>query len=74
MVVLLDFAGEKGHQMFSFMLADNFWIVSHSDSNMERMPRDRQEEAGKLDLVPKLASLWWTSTHESEERCFCLIE
>ena len=33
----------------------------------EQMWKDLIEEAGKVDLEPKLASLWWTSTYASEE-------
>ena len=33
------------------------------------MLRDLIEEASRKDLVPKPASLWWTSTYDPEERC-----
>ena len=51
-----------------FMWADNFWIMSHSQENLEEMLRDLIAEASRWDLVPKPASLWWTSTYDSEER------
>ena len=59
---------EGRHQICSFVWADNFWIVSHSKENLEQMQRDFFEEADKWDLVPKPASLWWTSTCYSEEK------
>ena len=62
MGVLLDLEGERAHQMCSFMWVDNFWIMSHSKSNLEQMLRDLMEEAEKWDLAPK------RSTHEPEER------
>ena len=66
--LLLDFKGEKAHQICSFMWAYHFWIMSHSKTNLEQMLRDLIEEAEKWDLAPKLAILWWTSTHEEEVR------
>ena len=60
---------EKVHQMCSFMWADNFWMLSHSQRNLEQMLRDLIEEAGRWDLTPKPARLWWTSTCDSEEKC-----
>ena len=50
------------------MLADNFWIMSHTNIHLEQMLRDLIQEAEKWDLAPKLASLWWTSTCEPEEK------
>ena len=44
------------HQICSFMRADNFWIMSHSKSELEQMLRDLIQEAEKLDLAPKLAN------------------
>ena len=52
------------HRLF---FVGNFWIMSHSKEHMEQMLRDLIEDANKLDLEPKPASLWWTSTHASEE-------
>ena len=49
------------------MWADNFWIMSHSISHLEQTLRDLIQEAEKWDLAPKPASLWWTSTYDSEE-------
>ena len=66
--VLLDIEGERAHQMCRFMWADNFGIMSHSKENMERMLRVLIEEASRWDLEPKPASLWWTSTHDAEEK------
>ena len=65
--ILMDFEGEIAHQLRSFMSAHNFWIMSHTKS-LEQMLRDLIEEANRWDLVPKPASLWWTSTYDSEER------
>ena len=73
MDVLLDFEGEKAHQICSFMCADNFWIMSHSKRNLEQLPRDLIEEVERCDLAPKLASLWWTTTYEDEERSEVLV-
>ena len=67
-VILLDMEGERAHQICSFVWADNFWIMSHSKENLEHMLRDLIEEAGRWDLEPKPASLWWTSTYEPEEK------
>ena len=36
MGLLLDFKGEKAHQICSIMWVDNFWIMSHSKRNLER--------------------------------------
>ena len=44
-----------------------FRIVSYSEENLEQTLRDLIEEASSCDLVPKPASLWWTSTYDSEE-------
>ena len=57
--VLLDVEGEGAHQICSFMWADNSWIM--------QLLKDLIEEAGKVELEPKPASLWWRSTHASEE-------
>ena len=64
----MDFEGEKVRPICSFVWAHNFWITSHSKRNLEQMPRGLIEEAGKWDLVPMPASLWWTSTYQPEER------
>ena len=66
--ILVDLEGEGVHQRCSFMWADNFWIMSHSEENLKHMLRDLIAEANRWDLVPKLASLWWTSTYDSEEK------
>ena len=66
--ILLHVEREGIHQICSFMWADNIWIVSHSKENLEQMPRDLIEEASKLDLEPKPASLWWTSTYVHGEK------
>ena len=67
-VVLLDVEGEGAHQICSFMCADNFGIMSHSKEHLEQMLKYLVEEAGKVDLEPKPASLWWTSANASEEK------
>ena len=67
MGILMDFEGERGTSNMQW--ADNFWIISLSKENLEQMLRDLIEEASRGDLVPEAASLWWTSTDDSEERC-----
>ena len=47
--------------------------MSHSKRILEQVLRDLIEDAGEVDLVPKLARLWWTSTHELEEKCVLSI-
>ena len=66
----MEVDGEGGgeHQICSFMWADNFWVMSHSKKHMEQMLKDLIEEAAEMDLEPKPASLWWTSTYASEEK------
>ena len=59
---------EKHGYPLGLMWADNFGIMSHSKENMERMLRVLIEEASRWDLEPKPASLWWTSTHDAEEK------
>ena len=73
MGLLLDFKGEKAHQICRFTWAHNFWIVSHSKRNVEQMLRELIEEAEKWRLAPKPESLWWTSTNESDKRSEVLI-
>ena len=65
---LLGIEGEGVHQICSIMWADSFWIMSHSKENLEQMVRDLIEEASRWDLETKPASLWWTSTSDSEEK------
>ena len=45
--------GKRVHQMYSFMWADNFWIMSHSKEFLEQILKDPIEEASKLDLERK---------------------
>ena len=67
--VLMNIEAEgEVHQIYRFMWADNFWIMSHSNKHLEQMLKDLIEEAAKVDLEPKPASLWWTSTYASEEK------
>ena len=67
--VLLDIEEEEGvHQKCSFMWADNFWIMSQSKEHLEQMLKYLIEEASKVNLEPKPASLWWTSTYASREK------
>ena len=63
---LLDFAGERAHQICRFIRADNLRIMSHTKGNLQLMPLDLIEDAEKWDLAPKPASLWWKSTREPE--------
>ena len=65
---VLSDAEEGVYQLCSFVWTDNFWIMSHSQEHLEQMLKGLIEEAGKVDLEPKLASLWWTSTYASEEK------
>ena len=37
----------------------------HPKEHLEQMLKDLIEEAVKVDLEPKPASLWWTSTYDS---------
>ena len=48
----------KGKSDMQHRVANNFWISSHSKSNLGHMLKDLIEEAGKWDLAAKLASLW----------------
>ena len=64
--ILLNVEEEGVHQICSFLWAVNFWIMSHSKEHLEQMLKDLIEEAVKVDLEPKPASLWWTSTHACE--------
>ena len=50
------------------MWADDFWVTPHRKENVEQTLRDLDEEASRRDLEPKPASLWWTSTYDSEEK------
>ena len=43
-------------------------VGSCRTQKMEHMLRDLIEEASRWDLVSKPASLWWTSTYNSEEK------
>ena len=56
------------HQKCSFMWTDNFWIMSHSKEQLGHMLRDFIDEAVRVVLDPKPASLWWTSKFASEEK------
>ena len=71
--ILLDKDGAKVHQICSLMWADNFWIMSHSEENMELVLRDLMQEASRWDLEPKPASLWWTSAYASEEKSDIIV-
>ena len=62
--VLMDIEEGGGERKIcSFMRADNFWIISHSKKHLEQMLKDLIEEAAKVDMNPKPASLWCTSTY-----------
>ena len=50
------------------MWADNYWVMSHLKAHLEQMIKDLIQEAERRDLEPKPASLWWTSTYDSEEK------
>ena len=47
MGILMDFKGEKARLICTFMLADNFWIMSHSKRSIEEKLGDLIEEAKK---------------------------
>ena len=61
--------GGGGHQICSFMEADNFWIMSHSKKHLEQMLKDLTEEAARVDLeqvcsgraqmLPKKRRVWF---------------
>ena len=74
MGVILDLEGQKTHQICSFMWADNCWVKSHSKAHLEQMSKDLIQEAGRWDLEPKPASLWRTSTYDSEEKKDLVID
>ena len=40
--------------------------MSHAINRVEQMLKDQIQVVEKWDLAPKAASLWWTSTHDSE--------
>ena len=70
MGVILDLEGQKAPQICSFMWEDNFLVMSHSKAHLEQMLKDLNQEAEGLDLETKPASLWWTSTSDTETgRC-----
>ena len=56
------------------MWADNFWVMSHSKSRLEQMLKDLIQEAKIWDLTPNPASLWWTSTYDSEQKKELMID
>ena len=60
--ILLDLDEERAHHK------DIFCVMSHSKENLEQMLRDLIEEASRWDLVPKPASMWWTSTYDSKQK------
>ena len=62
--VLMDVDGEGGgeHQICSFMWATTSGSYPTQKKRLEQMLKDLIEEAAKVDLEPKPASLWWTST------------
>ena len=67
--ILLDMEGERAHAICSFMWAGNFWIMSHSKEMLKQMLRDLLKKQADGTLEPSPASLWWTSTYDSEEKC-----
>ena len=64
--VLLDLQDERAHQTCSMMWADNFWLVFHTKKL--KMLQEIIEEVVRWGLLPKVASLWWTSTSDEEEK------
>ena len=66
--VLLGVEGEGLHHLCSFMWVITLWIIFHSEGLLEQMWKDPIEEAENVGLEPKLASVWWTITHASEEK------
>ena len=70
MGVLLDFEGEKAHQICSFIVGRQL---------LDHVPLPNKfgtdaTEVRRWDLAPKPASLWWTSTYEPEEKCDLSID
>ena len=49
-------------------------VMFHSKAHLEQMIKDLIQEAERWDLEPKPASLWWTSTYDSEEMMDLLID
>ena len=68
MGVPTDFEEGTDFQICSTMWADNFWLLSRISENLEEMLQDIIEEAGRWDLSLRVASLWWTSTSDEEEK------
>ena len=69
MGVVLDLEGKKKSSNLQFHVCrHNCCAVSHSKTHLERMMKDLVQEAGRWDVEPKPASLWWTSTYDSEEK------
>ena len=66
MVVPTDFEEGNDFQICGTMWADNFGLLSRISENLEEMLQDIDEEAGRWDLLLRVASLWWTSTSDEE--------
>ena len=65
MSILLDLEGQRARQ---FHVGRQHLDHVHSKSHLQHMMRDLILEAEKWDLAPKPGSLWWTSTHEPDEK------
>ena len=66
----LTFGGEYDtqHVLRGMMWSDNYWLFCDKSVRLVSMVNDVIEELLDLDMEPKLESLWWTSTHEAEEK------
>ena len=55
MEVLIEKDGHAGyHQICSMLLADNYWIMSHSMLHLEQMMKQLVEELWRYDMEPKI--------------------
>ena len=65
--------GQRTHQNLQFHVGKPR-VMFHSKAHLEQMIKDLIQEAERWDLEPKPASLWWTSTYDSEEMMDLLID
>ena len=71
----LSFGGQHDNEytLRGMMWADNYWMFSHNQENLNCMMNDIIEELLDLDVEPKTESMWWTSTHKDEDmRTLCV--
>ena len=65
--ILLDIDCERAPIRFAAFCGLTISGSCHTQKMLEQMLR-LIEEASRWDLAPKPASLWWTSTYDSEEK------